>query len=250
MKNKSRIVRGSGAKAIVFIHYFGGNALSWQWTISQLENSFTCILLNLPGFGGTEALPDKNIARYAEFIKEQIEDLSLVDYILCGHSMGAKLAAYAAAKIERKPERLILIAPSPPTVEKMPEEEKKRMLKHPDRKEARNTVNNVTVQELSEEKFIHGINSQLEIEELTWRWWIEEGMNNDVSEIIKTNQIPTTILCSEDDPVIPIEWIENEVKPYFEKSEVVMWSALGHLIPMEAPEKLAREIKRIIGTGE
>lgn len=55
--------------------------------------------------------------------------------------MGAKLVLYAANLMTvRKPRHIILIAPSPPTVEQMDASEKQRMLKHPEREEAIQTV--------------------------------------------------------------------------------------------------------------
>ncbi|MGB3774378.1 MAG: alpha/beta hydrolase, partial [Leeuwenhoekiella sp.] len=241
-EQKHYIKTGTGKKVIVFIHYFGGDAGSWKWMGEHLKKDCTCYFLNLPGFNNTTPLETKTIAAFSEYINEAISHLNLEHYILCGHSMGAKLVAYAAATSKNPPERLILIAPSPPTVEKMPSEEKERMLKHPNKDEAIKTVKGVCVQQLDEERFNYGVNSQLAIEDKTWDWWLEKGMGNDVSDIIKTGNTPATVICSQDDPVIPMEWIENEVKPYFKDLEVVVYKDLGHLIPMEAPRKLATTI--------
>ncbi len=249
MKNEENTIYiriGTGKMNLVFVHYFGGDANSWQWMAAHLKEDFTCYLLNLPGFGNTAPLETKTIKNFAEYLNQWITNLNLDNYILCGHSMGAKIVAYAAASATTPPEHLILIAPSPPTVEKMPSEEKKRMLKHPDRTEAINTVNGATVQKLDTEKFQHAIDSQLAIDDATWDWWLERGMENDVSAHIKTGQVPTTIICSQDDPVIPMQWIEEEVKPYFKNPEVIVWKNLGHLIPMEAPEKLAEALQKLL----
>jgi len=249
-ENTSHISIGSGKKNIVFVHYFGGDATSWQWMAAHLKDDCTCYLLNLPGFGNTAPLETKSIKAFAEYLNHYITDLKLDKYALCGHSMGAKIGAYAAASATHPPERLILIAPSPPTVEKMPDAEKKRMLKHPDRAEATTTVKNATVQQLDEERFQHAVDSQLAIDNATWNWWLEQGMENDVSGHIKTAQVPTTIICSQDDPVIPMQWIEEEVKPYFKNPEVIVWENLGHLIPMEAAEKLANTLKNLLKTDQ
>ncbi|WP_031428201.1 alpha/beta fold hydrolase [Flavimarina sp. Hel_I_48] len=230
---------GNGDKNMVFVHYFGGNAESWQWLAEYLKNDFTCYLINLPGFGNTEPLDRISISAFAENLEARIKALKLDTYILCGHSMGAKIVAYAAARSKNPPQHLLLIAPSPPTVEKMPVEEKKRMLKHPDRQEAITTVSNATVAALNDELFQHAVASQLEIDDKTWDWWLETGMNNDVSSHIKKGNTPTTIVCSQDDPVIPMKWIEEEVKPYFNDPKVVVLKKIGHLIPMEAPKELA-----------
>jgi pimeloyl-ACP methyl ester carboxylesterase len=248
-ENTSHISIGTSQKNIVFVHYFGGDANSWQWMAAHLKEDFTCYLINLPGFGNTAPLETKSIKAFAEYLNQYVTNLKLDNYIFCGHSMGAKIVAYAAASATTLPEHLILIAPSPPTVEKMPADEKKRMLKHPDLTEAITTVNNATVQQLDEKRFQHAVDSQLAIDNATWDWWLEEGMENDVSAHIKTAQVPTTIICSQDDPVIPMQWIEEEVKPYFKNPTVTTWKKLGHLIPMEAPEKLAKTLQKLLKTG-
>ncbi len=237
---------GKGKKHIVFVHYFGGDAGSWKWLVKRFAKKYTCVLLNLPGFNNTKNLKDPSIYSYANFINQQIEKLGIKDYILCGHSMGGKLALYASQIMAfEKPEKIILIAPSPPTVENMPDEEKERMLNHPNREEAINTVEKVTKRKLRKEKKKYAIESQLRIDHKAWKWWITEGMNEDISERITTLNIPTFVICSKKDPAISIKAIYEEVMPNLVQPSIMVFNRVGHLIPMEAPRKLARLIKRI-----
>lgn len=237
---------GNGKRVIVFVHYFGGDAGSWQWTAKKLKNNHRCILLNLPGFGGTTALEKPSIYGFAQFINQSIADLGLKDYTICGHSMGAKLVLYAAQiSTGVKPKNIILIAPSPPTVENMDDEERKRMLKHPNKEEAENTVIGATQKKLRKKRFDYAVESQLRIDETTWNWWLKEGMNNNIAERIQGLEIPSFVIFSKDDPVIEPDAIHEEVLPNLSKPSVTALSRIGHLVPMEAPRRLARQIKRI-----
>ena len=167
MSNDYRIT-GKGQKAIIFVHYFGGDNQSWQWLVKELEDDYTCIAVNLPGFGGNKPLNSLSIPDFANWLKDLIKKLKLEDYILCGHSMGAKLVLLTAAiTAAYRPSQLLLVAPSPPTIEKMEASEKKRMLKHPDREVAIQTVKNATVQTLDKERFDHAVQSQLIIDQET-----------------------------------------------------------------------------------
>ena len=242
--NKNYEIIGTGQVKLVFIHYFGGDAGSWKWLAKRLSKKFTCILLNLPGFNDTILDDTPSIDYYAQFINLQIASLNLKSYILCGHSMGGKLALYAALINEsQKPDRIILIAPSPPTVEHMSDNEKKRMLNHPNRAEAITTVENATYKNLKKSRFEYAVDSQLRIKSNAWEWWINIGMNNNISERIKNLSIATTVICSEDDPVISMEAINNDVMPYLSKGTLITLKEIGHLIPLEAPRKLAKLIK-------
>lgn len=237
---------GEGKKTIVFVHYFGGDSGSWRWMAKRLRKKHTCVLLNLPGFGSTPPLPEPSIYGFAQYINACIDELELKDYILCGHSMGAKLVLYATKiRAENKPERIILIAPSPPTVENMPKEERDRMLNHPNEDEAEKTVKGATQKKLRKKRFAYAVESQLKIDEKTWDWWLNKGMQDSIADRIKGQEIPSHVIYSNHDPVIEPNAIHEEVLPYLKNPSVIALGKIGHLIPLEAPRKLARQIKRI-----
>ncbi len=237
---------GSGKKTIVFIHYFGGDAGSWKWLAKKLKRNHRCILLNLPGFGATPPLQEPSIYEFSKYIIQCIHELKLENYTLCGHSMGAKIALYASKlMVDNRPDRIILIAPSPPTIESMSNEEKERMLIHPNSEEAITTVLGATVKKLRKKKFEYAVESQLRIDEKTWDWWLLQGMENNIADRILDLEVPTFIIFSKNDSVVGPDSIYKEVLPYMKHPSVITLGNVGHLIPMEAPRKLARQIKRI-----
>lgn len=246
MNSNAYEIIGTGKKKIVFIHYFGGDAGSWKWLAKRLAKTHTCYLLNLPGFNDTELNIEPSIYNYSIFINKQIRLLKLKNYTLCGHSMGGKLALYAALMNQvQKPEKIILVAPSPATTESMADEEKERMLNHPNKNEAIQTVENAIVRKLKKNKYVYAVDSQLRIHSDAWKWWIETGMNHDISEGVKKIEIPTFVICSKDDPVISMDAIYNDVMPYLAMGTLIALNRIGHLIPLEATRKLARHIKKI-----
>lgn len=239
------LTKGNGDITLVFLHYFGGDGGSWLWTMDHLHKDFKCISLTLPGFGNTEPLKEKSVENFARWIADQLQKLHIKNYVLCGHSMSCKLLLLAATIVSQKPEHLILVAPSPPTVERMETSEKERMLHHPAIDEAKTTVTKVTKTDLKFSLWEYAVISQLRIESKTWAWWLQEGMEHNVAEIIKDLKIPTTVLAGENDPVIDLVTIQNEVLPYLYKPELVIIPEVGHLLPMESPESIAIQIKRI-----
>ena len=245
--NKNYQIIGNGKKTIVFAHYFGGDSGSWQWLVKRLKKIYTCVLIDLPGFNDTKPLSNKSIFDFANYINSCITELKLTDYTLCGHSMSGKLVLYSAILLKtNRPEKLILIAPSPPTTEDMPLSEKKRMLNHPNLDEAVNTVENVAVKNLGKKRFDYAVQSQLRIEDTTWNWWINEGMDENITDQISGLNIPSYVICSKEDPAIKIDAIYKEVLPYLKNPSVIIMSNVGHLIPMETPKKLAEEIEKIL----
>jgi len=229
---------------LVFLHYFGGSAQSWRWVIAKLQQHYNCIALNLPGFGGEPALPEPSIANYTSFIREKLESMNVESYVLIGHSMSGKFAVDVATNDPNfAVKQLILVAPSPPTIEHISEEERQKKLIHPNQKQAEIAADSATIKPLTEEQRQLIIKNNLEVEEQTWKWWLTEGMNHSIAEDQAHLFLPITVLASEDDPAISFESILKETMPHLPDAKLVTTKGVGHLIPMEDPEWLAEQIK-------
>ncbi|MGI4020051.1 MAG: alpha/beta fold hydrolase [Janthinobacterium lividum] len=234
-------------ETLVFLHYFGGSAQSWQWVIAHLQKDYNCIALNLPGFAGEPALPEPSIAAYASFIRKKLESMNVESYVLIGHSMSGKLAVDVTANDPNfAVKQLILVAPSPPTAEQISDEELQKRLNHPDQKQAEIAVEKSTILPLSEAQRALIIKNNLESDNKTWRWWLISGRNHSIIEDSSRLFLPITVLASEDDPSISFESILNETIPHLPDAKLVTTKGVGHLIPIEAPEWLAEQIKLAI----
>ena len=247
--NSSPIIEwGSGDKTLVFLHYFGGAAQSWQWVAQQLPE-MRCIALNLPGFGGTPAPESPNLQQYTEAVSGAIASLELQDYTLIGHSMGGKIALQVAAISHCPPQQVVLIAPSPVTVEPMPESEKQRMLNnHPSPDNAKTTLKNATKQPLNDEQQALMIETHQIVKNSAWRWWLREGMNHSIADQVSQLGTPVTVLASKDDPVIPYNVIETDVIDLIPHAQLISIEGIGHLIPLEAPDWVATQLRQIISS--
>ncbi|MDB5255941.1 MAG: hypothetical protein JWM14_636 [Chitinophagaceae bacterium] len=234
---------------LVFIHYFGGAAQSWKWVIPFLSPDYYCIALTLPGFGATPMEHEPSVAYYARFIQEELERLGVMKYSLIGHSMGGKIALQVALneQHQKKLRQLILLAPSPPTIERMPESEKERMLQHPNEEVEKETVHKVTVVPLKEEEFALAVHTQSIIDNRVWRWWILEGMNTPLSSQTTQLTLPIALMASVDDPSITPKMLNDDVIPNLPSStQLMIYKKIGHLYPLEAPEWLAGVIRSTI----
>jgi pimeloyl-ACP methyl ester carboxylesterase len=127
----------------------------------------------------------------------------------------------------------------------MPGDEKERMLHHPDRNESKTTVKNATVRTLSAEWQTLAVETQLEIDEATWRWWLLEGMNYAIADQVGHITVPITVFASDDDPVIDQGAIQREVMEVLPSAQLVRTRGVGHLLPLEDPVWVADQIRRI-----
>ncbi|GLB48227.1 alpha/beta fold hydrolase [Neptunitalea lumnitzerae] len=231
---------------VVFIHYFGGKGESWQW-VDSLLNGVHAYYMTLPGFGGTTALKHVDIHKMANAVLQYLAYHEIKECVLVGHSMGGKLALLAAAMAKDVTiQKVVLVAPSPPTIEAMPEREKIRMLHHPDYTEAETTVINGTYQALPMPKLEFAIQTQLEVENNTWKWWLEEGMKNSVLAEVENLKVPLYLICSEHDNAITKEMIQDEVLSNLRFEKIYTTSHVGHLLPIENPQYVAAILKQIV----
>lgn len=245
----SFVSQGSGKPTLVFLHYFSGAAVSWQWVIEILQTDFRCIALDLPGFGEASPLAEPSLKNYSAFIRRALVQLELDHVVLIGHSMGGKLALQVAADLASDAlERVILVAPSPPTQEPMPEDERERLLNnHQSPDVAATTVNSATQKPLPDPRRATAIRTHTQAENRTWRWWLLDGMHRSIADQLDQIQVPVSVIASSDDPVIPWDTIQDEVMALLPTAELTQLSTVGHLIPLEAPGQLAQSIRTSVG---
>ena len=107
------IKEGKGKQTIVFIHGLSSNADAWSRNIESLKEKYTCVALDLPGFGkSSKVAPAYTPTYYADIVVKLIEKLKLKNVIVAGHSMGGQAAIKLAINHPDKLKKLILIAPA------------------------------------------------------------------------------------------------------------------------------------------
>ena len=108
------VEKGKG-QTILFIHGLGGNLSHWLKSVQALSAKYTCIAIDLPGYGYS----DKNIDTkgkdplqfYADVVSDFIKKKRLKNIIVAGHSMGAQIAVITALQ-NKNTKKLILVSPA------------------------------------------------------------------------------------------------------------------------------------------
>jgi pimeloyl-ACP methyl ester carboxylesterase len=107
------IKEGKGKQTIVFIHGLSSNADAWSRNIENLKEKYTCVAMDLPGFGkSSKVAPAYTPTYYADIVVKLIDKLKLKNVIVAGHSMGGQAAIKLALNHSEKLKKLILIAPA------------------------------------------------------------------------------------------------------------------------------------------
>jgi len=234
---------------LVFLHYFGGSAVSWDETVALLEEEYHCLPLNLPGFGGTVVGDHLSLQTMAAEVSRQLQGYNLKRAVLIGHSMGGKIALQVAADNAGTMtlDQLILIAPSPPSVEKMPAEQQE-LLKHiPDETQALKNLREATVLPLTLNQEKKAIKAQQQMQVPVRTWWVEEGIYDDISADSIRLTLPVSVIASATDPAITWKMTSEDSLPNLPRhSRLIKTTNIGHLIPLENAQWLATTIRNLL----
>lgn len=107
------IKEGTGKINLLFVHGLSSNSDAWSKNIETLKKDYTCIAIDLPGYGKSSK-PDVvyTPSYFSEVIHQFIENLELNNVVLIGHSMGGQASVKFASTYPDALEKLILIAPA------------------------------------------------------------------------------------------------------------------------------------------
>lgn len=101
---------GKSGPTIVMLHGWGQSLESMRLLGDLLSRFYTVHVIDLPGFGHSEAPEaDWDTTQYAERISQYIDDENLGSVIVIGHSFGGRVGIRLASRYPDKVRRLILI---------------------------------------------------------------------------------------------------------------------------------------------
>jgi 3-oxoadipate enol-lactonase len=237
--------------SLVFLHYYGGSPSTWVPVLSQSPFAdFHTVCYHARGWAPSTGPPDPT----AYGIEAASSDLSAIlsatglrdsraGFILVGHSMGAKVAQYYAATAGSPHLKgLVLVAPAPLRGLELPEKAREQQRAAYQTAEGVEFVlNNVLTAApgtLAEEVIADCVRDSLRGNEWAKMSWPDYALGEDYGDLMDKIEVPVLVLRGdldfERDMVgslgVDSGWINKDVKK------------CGHLIPLEQPMQLGREI--------
>jgi 3-oxoadipate enol-lactonase len=236
---------GKGEPALLFLHFWGGSADTWNGVIAALKSDFRCISYDHRGWGRSDK-PDSgySIGELAQDTFALIKQLNLQSYILIGHSMGGKVAQYIAAQKPGGLQKLILVAPSP-SLSTVPSENMLESMRnaYTSIENIQGTIDQVfkagDIEPQLKEQLIAGMQRHNAGSRLGWT---DLALQEDVSNGVGQITVPTLIIAGENDIVDTPQRLEAEVKELIPQSEMIVIEDVGHLIMLQKPQKVAQLI--------
>jgi len=106
-------------EAVVLIHGFGGNTLSWRDQFSELAKSYKVVNYDMRGFGKSDNPTDQPYA-HEDDLKALLDYLGIESASVIGHSFGGQVALNFALAYPDVTRSLVLIEPDVPGLEGLP----------------------------------------------------------------------------------------------------------------------------------
>jgi len=230
-------------KPIVLIHGAGGDHLSWPTQLRRLSG-YRVYTPDLPGHGKSQGHGLQRIKDYGEAVLEWMQALKLPKVILGGHSMGGAISLWIAVKNPELLHGLVLMS----TGASLP-------------------VNLSLIEELATQA---GVPTAVEN---ICRWSFSPGIEPGLVENVKKQmlklrpsvlagdfracdhvdqsgdldqvQAPTLVLVGDEDKMTPLHYSEMLVEG-IKESELKVIKASGHMLPLEQPKVVAKQVRSFI----
>lgn len=108
-----RFSRQGTGPAVLFLHGIPTSRHIWDRVVRKLQQDFTCITVDLPGFGESPPL-EKGLLdqeHYAQELEILREQLSISSWYVVGHDAGSTIAVHYATQFSERVQKLVLCSP-------------------------------------------------------------------------------------------------------------------------------------------
>lgn len=237
-------VAGKG-KAVLLLHGWGDSAAGLQSLAMSLAPSWRVILLDLPGFGGTQAPKEAwGITDYAVFVQHFLQKIDCTEVAtIIGHSNGGAIAIRGVGRGLLQADKLVLLGTAgirgeykgrvkalriitkigKALTSPLPKGAKRQL-----RKAVYNTVgSDMLVAEHMQETF-------------------KKVVTDDVREDAARINIPTLLMYGEADTATPY-WYGEAYHQLITGSTFELLPGVGHFSHLEQPKKVQQAIKEFLG---
>ncbi|WP_285040208.1 alpha/beta hydrolase [Plantibacter sp. LMC-P-059a] len=242
---------------VFFLPGLGLDAAAAQPLAHELGDRFRVVPVTLPGQGGSADAPDGSVSAQIDAALAVIADeADGGPWLLCAHSMGGKIAAGIASRVRDGDVPVfgllgvVLLAPSPPTPEPMPDEKRSQMLAWVEdgpiaEADAQTFVDDNVGAPLPAELQQPTVASVQAMSPVAWRRWLEQGSLEDTTSSVGVLDLPCTVLAGDQEDALGAAVQPDLLSGVYPRARFVPLAGAGHLLPLERPIEVAHAITEL-----
>jgi pimeloyl-ACP methyl ester carboxylesterase len=222
--------------------YSRGGQLSWSFQKGFFEKDFNPVFIDLPGHGESGGEGEEEIGKYANHVHSFMISLGLQKPILVGHSMGGAIVQTLAIAHPEVIKGIVLVGTGA-RLRVLP------AVLNGIKKDFEETVKKVVrfaySQKASPELIEGGIEHLMRCRPEVLYGDFLACDRFDLLERVKEIDLPTLILCGEEDELTPVNYSEF-LHHQIQSSKLEILPGAGHMVMMESPEAFNRKVREFI----
>ncbi|RME01735.1 MAG: alpha/beta fold hydrolase [Bacteroidetes bacterium] len=248
-----RVIGEGDAAPVVLLHGFCEDSRIWDEWLTLLPNNRKYLLIDLPGFGQSEVLPDVTIDSMAEAVMAVVDHTGFDRFVLVGHSMGGYISLAIAEGNEDRLTALCLFHSHP-----FADSEEKKNARLKSAEFIRNNGHILYVRQMIPGLFAYDFSKgyQSEVNAMIHHAaaYDEAGIlaaleamrsRKDRSEVLSRLKIPVQFIVGKLDEAVPFELSMRQVH-LPQTADIQVLSTVGHMGMFEAAQATARAFRNFL----
>lgn len=230
-------------KAVLILHGWGDSSAGWQSFAKELADAFEVILVDLPGFGGTQSPTETwGLGDYATFVGAFLKKIRLQPYAIIGHSNGGSIAIRGLANRSFTTDKLLLVDSAGIRTEYVGRKKAIRLVTKTGKLLTRPLPSSVR-KKLRKKVYDTVGSDMLVVERLQETFKLV--VTDDVQQDAATLKLPTMLLYGEDDLSTPVQY-GRMFHHLIAGSKLEIIPGAGHFAHLDKPADVLRHIKEFL----
>lgn len=232
--------RTGKGKAVLLLHGWGDSARGLRQLAEDLSGQYQVIVVDLPGFGGTQAPPSAwGLTDYAEFVGHFLQKIGIKEvWAVVGHSNGGAIALRGLGQGQLSAERLVLLASA--GIRNVYKGRNKFLRIVTKAGKAATMPLPATVKKKLRRKVYSTIGSDMLVAEHLQETF-KRVVTDDVREDAARVTIPALLIYGEQDQAAPV-WYGEQYKEILPHATLEVLGGTGHFVHIEKPEAVTKAI--------
>ena len=243
------------SKPLVFLHGIGGAARAWRGQLDAFGDRYRAIAWDMPGYGGSAALPVVSISALADALQEFLLQVGATNPILVGHSIGGMIVQQVLSTSPGIAGAIVLAQTSPAFGKPDGDWQKSFIdarLGPLDRGETLASLAPSLVRELvGDDADANGMqlarDCMAAVPEATYRATMLALMGFDLRHALKNIAVPTLVLSGSKDNNAPAPMMAK-MASYIPSAKYVEIEGAGHLVNLERPDTFNAALHHFLET--
>jgi 3-oxoadipate enol-lactonase len=239
---------------LVFLHGIGGAARGWRGQLKAFGDHYHAIAWDMPGYGGSEALPAVSIAALADALQDSLQQVGAARPILVGHSIGGMIVQQFLVRHPDIPRAVVLAQTSPAFGNAAGDWQKNFIAARfgpLDRGETMRTLAPSLVKDIvGDEPDPAGIelarDCMASVPEQTYRATMLSMLGFDLRAALKNIAVPALVLSGSRDKNAPAPTMAKMAST-IPSAEYVDIEGAGHLVNLERPKAFNAALEKFLG---